>query len=59
MAHVMRRTKASILRAYAAADGQPIIVVSHSGGGIATRLAMSRTLSRVSAVASPKRLGAW
>jgi hypothetical protein len=43
MAHVMRRTKASILRAYDAANGQPIIVVSHSGGGIATRLAMSRT----------------
>ena len=42
MAHVMRRTKASILRAYDAANGQPMIVVSRSGGGIATRLAMSR-----------------
>src|SRR3954468_17349930 len=42
MAHMMRRTRAAILRAYHA-SGEPLIVVSHSGGGIAARLAMSAT----------------
>jgi len=41
MAPVMRRTRLAILRAYQAADRQPIIVIGHSGGGIAARLAMS------------------
>jgi hypothetical protein len=43
MAHVMRRTRLAILRAYRANYGQPLIVVAHSGGGIAARLAMSST----------------
>jgi hypothetical protein len=43
MAPVMRRTSLAILRAYQASDRQPIIVVGHSGGGIAARLAMSAT----------------
>ncbi|MDP8904371.1 MAG: hypothetical protein M3N29_03495 [Chloroflexota bacterium] len=40
---VMRRTARAIVRTYRAAGNQPIIVVGHSGGGIAPRLAMSRT----------------
>jgi hypothetical protein len=43
MGIVMRRTRLAILRAYQAADRQPIIVIAHSGGGIAARLAMSAT----------------
>jgi len=38
---VMRRTKRAVLQSYRAAGDQPIIVVGHSGGGIAARLAMS------------------
>ena len=41
LGHVMRRTRLSIMRAYQASDRQPLIVVAHSGGGIAARLAMS------------------
>jgi hypothetical protein len=41
MAHVMRRTRLAIMRAYRDSDRQPLIVVAHSGGGIAARLAMS------------------
>jgi hypothetical protein len=38
---VMRRTRTAILRAFKAADESPLIVIGHSGGGIAARLAMS------------------
>jgi hypothetical protein len=38
---VMRRTGRAIARTYQAADRQPIIVIGHSGGGIASRLAMA------------------
>jgi hypothetical protein len=41
MAPVVRRTRLAIMRAYQAADREPIIVIGHSGGGIAARLAMS------------------
>ena len=41
MAPVMRRTRLAILRSYQAAGRQPIIVIGHSGGGIAARMAMS------------------
>lgn len=41
MAPLMRRARLAILRSYHAADRRPIIVVGHSGGGIAARLAMS------------------
>jgi hypothetical protein len=41
MGQVMRRTRLAILRTYRASDRQPLIVVAHSGGGIAARLAMS------------------
>jgi hypothetical protein len=41
---IMRRTRKAILRAHRAAGNEPIIVVAHSGGGIAARLAMSPTL---------------
>jgi hypothetical protein len=40
---VMRRTRAAIWRAYHAASDEPLIVIGHSGGGIAARLAMSAT----------------
>jgi hypothetical protein len=40
---IMRRTRKAILRAYHSAGDQPTIVVAHSGGGIAARLAMSAT----------------
>ena len=39
---LLRRAGRAIATAYAAAGGRPIIVVAHSGGGIAARLAMSR-----------------
>lgn len=42
MGVVMRRTRRAIVRAYLAAERQPLIVVGHSGGGIAARMAMSR-----------------
>ena len=38
---VMTRTRAAIIRATRDAGNRPIIVVAHSGGGIAARLAMS------------------
>jgi hypothetical protein len=38
---VMRRTGHAIANTYRAANGQPIIVVAHSAGGIAARLAMA------------------
>lgn len=38
---LMRRTGRAIARTYIAADRQPIIVIGHSGGGIAARLAMA------------------
>jgi hypothetical protein len=38
---VMRRTGRAIARTYRAAGRQPIIVIGHSGGGLAARLAMS------------------
>lgn len=40
---IMRRTRKAILLARRSAGDQPIIVVAHSGGGIAARLAMSAT----------------
>lgn len=43
MGVMMPRTRLAILRAYHEADRQPIIVIGHSGGGIAARLAMSST----------------
>ncbi|HVM31048.1 MAG TPA: hypothetical protein VM305_09830 [Candidatus Limnocylindrales bacterium] len=38
---ILRRTGKAIARTYIEAGRQPIIVVAHSGGGIAARLAMS------------------
>lgn len=38
---ILRRTGKAILRTYGLGGGLPIIVVAHSGGGIAARLAMS------------------
>ncbi|CAN5170688.1 lipase [soil metagenome] len=38
---MMRRTARAIARTYVAGGRRPIIVVAHSGGGIAARLAMS------------------
>jgi hypothetical protein len=38
---VMARTRLAIMRSYRDAGRRPIMVVAHSGGGIATRLAMS------------------
>jgi hypothetical protein len=38
---VMRRTAKAIVRAYRAGGSRPLIVIGHSGGGIAARLAMS------------------
>jgi hypothetical protein len=40
---VMRRTRSAVVRSYRRAGRQPLIVVAHSGGGIAARLAMSAT----------------
>jgi hypothetical protein len=40
---VMARAKVAITRAYRAGGNRPIMVVAHSGGGIAVRLAMSST----------------
>ena len=50
---VMRRTGAAIARTYHEGGRRPIIVVAHSGGGIAARLAMSHLPfhGRVAAVA--------
>ena len=39
---ILRRTGRAIARTYAAGGRRPIIVVGHSAGGIAARLAMSR-----------------
>jgi hypothetical protein len=51
--NLLRRTGRAIARTYHAADGRPIIVIAHSGGGIVTRLAMSDVAyyGRVAAVA--------
>jgi hypothetical protein len=38
---VMRRARTAIYRAYHAAGDSPLLVIGHSGGGIAARLAMS------------------
>jgi hypothetical protein len=38
---IMRRTAKAIARSYVAGGRRPIIVVAHSGGGIAARLAMA------------------
>src|SRR5687768_449951 len=38
---VMRRTRRAIARTYELAGRRPIIVIGHSGGGIAARLAMA------------------
>lgn len=40
---VMSRARRAIIRSYGAGGNRPIIVVAHSGGGIAARLAMSQT----------------
>jgi hypothetical protein len=50
---VMRRTGRAIAGTYRAGGHQPIIIVAHSGGGIASRLAMSPTpfSGRLAAVA--------
>jgi hypothetical protein len=39
---LMRRTAVAIARTHRAAGRQPIIVIGHSGGGIAARLAMAK-----------------
>lgn len=39
---VLRRTGGAVVRTYLAAGRRPIIVIAHSGGGVAARLAMSR-----------------
>ena len=38
---ILRRTGRAITAAYEGGGGRPIIVIGHSGGGVATRLAMS------------------
>jgi hypothetical protein len=40
---ILRRTGRAVAQTYVAGGRQPIIVVAHSAGGIATRLAMSKT----------------
>ncbi len=41
LGRILRRTGHAITDTYERADGRPIIVIGHSGGGVASRLALS------------------